>query len=116
MGIRAYLAAMAAVLLVPLVVLSGFGLDRLLRAERASAIRGVLETARTVSLAVDQELVSAEAALRVLATSVHLAAGDWGAFHAQARVARTNDAASVLLYEPDGRVILDTRRPYAEGP
>ena len=116
MGIRAYLAAMAAVLLIPLIVLSGFGLDRLLRTERATAVRAVLETARAVSLAVDQELASAEAVLRVLAQSNYLASGDYAAFHAQATEAVTTPSASIVLLDDEGRLILDTAEVYGATP
>ncbi|MCC6532575.1 MAG: response regulator [Burkholderiales bacterium] len=116
MGIRVYLAAMAAAVLIPLVALSGFGLDRLLKAEQAAAIRGVLEMARAVSLAADQELVSAEAALRVLATSAYLKAEDIASFHDQAMAARTTEAGWIVLYDEAGRQVTDTRYPFGAMP
>jgi signal transduction histidine kinase/ActR/RegA family two-component response regulator len=113
MGIRGYLAAMAAALLIPLLVLSGFGLERLLRAARASALHHALETARSVSLATDRELARAETTLRVLATSAHLGSRQFAAFHAQAIAALDNNPeAAILLFDDSGRLILTTRRPY----
>ena len=118
LGIRAYLAAAAAVLLVPTIVFFAFALERLIRAERAAEMRTVLETARAVSHATDQKLVAAEALLRSLATSVYLRKGDLAAFHAQAAAAKPIEAAAILLFDPTGRTILTTHKAYGspEGP
>ncbi len=116
MGIRGYLAAISAVLLIPWVALMGFGLDRLQRAELTAARDAVLDTARSIALATDRELAAAEAALRVLANSTQLRGRDFSAFHAQATAARLSDDASILLFDANGRLILTTRYPYGNFP
>ena len=103
---------MAAAVLLPLVLLSAIALGLLLKAEREAAQRSVQETARLISLAVDQELASAESALRVLAGSAYLAKGDLGSFYAQAVKARTSEDAWILLYAPDGQQLVNTRLPF----
>ncbi len=112
MKVRAHLAWMAAAILVPVVVLSAIALGMLLNAERAAARRGVLETARVVALAVDQELATAESALRVLASSAYLASSDLSSFYQQARNARTTAESWILLFDPDGEQLLNTRFPF----
>jgi signal transduction histidine kinase/ActR/RegA family two-component response regulator len=109
---RAYLAVMAVAALLPLIVVSAVVLDMLLRAERDAAIRGVRETGRAVSLAVDQELASAETALRVLGNSSFLNSGELARFYEQAMAARTTEAAWILLFDRDGRLLFNTRFPY----
>src|SRR5688572_25101280 len=98
MGLRAYLAAMAVAALLPLIVVSAVVLDMLLRAERDAAIRGVLGSSRALSLAVDQELAAAEAALRVLGNSALLHSGDFAGFYQQATSAQSTEAAWILLF------------------
>jgi signal transduction histidine kinase len=109
--VRAHLALLAIVILVPVVALSAAGLHILLRAERASAHANVRETARAVALAVDRELAAAEAALRVLATSRYLAEGDLRGFYGQATIARTSDNAWIVLFDRDAQQVVNTRFP-----
>ena len=85
MGARAYLAAMAAAAVLPVLLVAGFVLNTLLDAQRAAATRSVLESARAISLAMDQELATAETVLRVLASSAYLSKRDLGSFPALAR-------------------------------
>src|SRR5262249_40567927 len=106
-----HLARMAAATLVPLVALTVVVLAMVLNAEREAARRGVRETARAVALAVDQELASAEAALRGLASSASLASDDLPRFYEQAMHARTTGDAWILMFDSDGRQIVNTRYP-----
>ena len=84
MKIRAYLFMMAAGILVPVVLFSGLALGMLHEAEHVAALRGLRETASNIGLLVDRELYSAEAALKVLAASPSLEAGDLQGFYRQA--------------------------------
>src|SRR5687767_3192082 len=103
---------MAAAILVPVAVLSAVALGMLMNAEREAARRSVLETARVIALAVDQELATAESALRVLATSAYLAGGDFSGFYQQARYARTTPESWILLFNPEGDQVINTRFPF----
>src|SRR5262245_6338914 len=107
MKVRAHLAWMAAAILVPVVMLSAVALGMLLNAERAAAQRSVLETARLISVTVDQELATAESALRVLANSSYLAKGDLTNFYEQARNARTTSESWILLLDPEGSQLIN---------
>lgn len=97
MGIRAWLAALAACLLVPLLLLSTWNLERLADARRSAALRDVLDQAREVSRALDDELAAAEIALRMLAASPSLASGDIAGFRGQVSGARIPEGSALRL-------------------
>ncbi len=99
---------MAAVILLPVVILSGAGLAILMRAESDAAQATVRESARAIALGVDRELAAAEAALRVLATSRYLAAGDMAGFYEQSTSARTSEKAWIVLSDADGNQVVNT--------
>src|SRR5262249_16887986 len=103
---------MAAAILLPMVLLSAVALGVLLNAEPEAARRGVLETTRLISLAVDQELIAAQSALRVLANSAYLASGEYASFYQQAERGRTKEASWIVLYDGEGRQLLNTRYPF----
>ena len=104
--VRAWLALMAAAILVPVVVFSAIALDTLLTAQREAALRSVRETARIALVSIDRELTNAQASLRMLATSPQLDAGDLAGFYRQARNA---DRAGIwtLLLDSAGQPRLD---------
>src|SRR5690606_6844506 len=108
MGARAYLAAMAAAAVLPVLLVAGFVLNTLLDAQRAVATRSVLESARAISLAMDQELATAETVLRVLASSAYLSKRDLGSFQQQASAARKGDGMFIALYDEHGNALVDT--------
>lgn len=112
MRIRAYLFLMAAGILVPVIVFSGLALNMLQNAEREAALRGLTERANSMALLVDRELFSADAALRVLASSPSLAAGDLAAFYDQARSANRGSTGWTLLLDAEGQQLINTVLPY----
>src|SRR5262245_1495367 len=99
---------MAVAILLPTALLSALAFRVLLDAERETARRSVLETARLISLAVDQDLAAAQSALRALGGSAYLASGDLSSFYVQAVNARTNEGAWIILYDPDSQQIVNT--------
>ncbi|MES2759354.1 MAG: ATP-binding protein [Pseudomonadota bacterium] len=112
MHIRAYLFLMAAGILIPVIVFSGLALNMLQNAEKAAALRGLNETARSVALLVDRELYSAEAALKVLAASPALAQGDMAAFYRQAKTAGRGATGWTFLQDAEGDVLANTYLPF----
>ena len=112
MHIRAYLFLMAAGILVPVIVFAGLALGMLQNAERDTALRGLKETANSVTLLVDRELYSAEAGLRVLGGSPSLADGDLKAFYAQARRANRGTTGWTVLLDAYGQQLINTALPY----
>lgn len=94
MKIRAYLLIMAAAMILPIAVFAAIALQVLLVSEREAALRSLDETVSPTALLVERELTSAEAALRVLARSPHLASGDMRNFYEHARTADRGDGGA----------------------
>jgi len=80
------------------------------RRERGNLEQGTLHTARTLSEAVDREILSAETALQSLAEASELDKNDFPAFHSRAKrvVETTGIAERIALTSANGRTILDT--------
>jgi len=87
------LAAFAAVLVTPILLLLALLLWQVSTAERLRLEREALDAARAARVAVDRELASLSAVLEVLSLSRNLREGDLAALHAQPRCA-TGSASS----------------------
>lgn len=112
MKIRTYLTLTAAAVLVPVIIFAAAALNMLLNAERRAALRAVQETARSTALAVDRELAAAEARLRALATSHHLARGDMQSFYNQAKSLSSGDESWIVLFDRNGQQLINTRTSF----
>jgi len=73
--------------------------------------RSIAETGRAFALLIDNEMRHQEGILRTLAASPALAAGEFGEFYQHARRAAEAVDAVAVLYDLDGKPILNTRRP-----
>ena len=114
-SLRAHVVVLVLVCIIPMVGFSAFAVLRYASAQRAADDRQVLNTARALSSAMDVELKTAESALAALATSPALRDSDFAEFYAQAQQVAIRHQAWVVLVEPSGRVLFNTRRPM-EGP
>ena len=112
MRIRAHLALIATATLVPVILFSAISLNLLLDSERKAALRSLHEIARSTALIVDRELGSAEAGLRILAGSPQLASGDLAGFYAQAKNLKTAPGTWTVLFDREGRQVLNTVVPF----
>src|SRR4051794_33494501 len=110
--IRAHLLALAAAILLPIVLAAGGLLWRYADAERDRYRESALELARQLAEDVDRELGGMVLALRVLATSPALQAGDLAAFDAQARAVLRYRGANVVMRDPTGQQLVNTRVPW----
>jgi signal transduction histidine kinase/CheY-like chemotaxis protein len=106
--VRRRLLLLVLAVVIPLTLFAVLTIAFALRLERRAAERRVLDAARTVSLALDREFASAEAALKVLATSTALRQGDLDAFRAQAITARTSEEAWILLFDAQAMQVVNT--------
>lgn len=106
---------MSAVILLPVVILSVVALAILLKGEREAGQRGVRETARAITLAVDRELALAETRLKVLATSRRLTDGDLDDFARQAARTITDERSWIILFDEEMRQVINTRFPEGRG-
>ena len=116
MKIRAHLALIVTATLIPVLIFSAVSLNLLLEAERKAALKSMRETVRSAALIVDRELGSAEAALRVLASSQRLAKNDIAGFDEQVKAAAREDEASTSLLDESGRQLSNSTRPFHTAP
>ena len=108
------LLLLVGVALLPLVVLAVAGLTLLGRQQQLQVQDGLVERARALRSAVDQELASSVAALKILALSESLTSGDLKRFHAQSQAAITArpDWDGLILLDTAGRRLLNSRTPW----
>jgi hypothetical protein len=78
--------------------------------------KGLVETARALSIAVDREVSASVSVLEALATSPRLETGDLKSFYADARSLLSVRGAwgNIILYDPQGQQLLNTVRPFGE--
>jgi PAS domain S-box-containing protein len=114
--LRHHLLVLVAIALVPVVAFAATIVADLGRQQRTSVERGLAATVRALAIAVEREMASSVRALEVLATSERLDGGELRAFHAQVtRMVAAQDVwYAVALAAPDGRILLNTLRPFGE--
>ncbi|MET0856187.1 MAG: ATP-binding protein [Telluria sp.] len=79
--------------------------------EHDSQERSVGEAARALALLVDKELQTREGVLQTLASSPSLARGDLAEFYGHAKSMAPTPASAIILQEPSGRQVMNTRVP-----
>src|SRR5688572_15073920 len=114
--IRSRLVLLIVGTLIPILASCGFMLVAFNRHTRDATERGLVETARALSVAVDQHVSASMSVLDALATSEHLQKGDLRAFYGAARAVLASQPVwhSVVLFTPDGRQLLNTRLPFGD--
>ncbi|HEX6703242.1 MAG TPA: ATP-binding protein [Albitalea sp.] len=112
-SLRKRLVLLAAVGIVPLAFMSGFGLYALALQQREQTERTSLELSRAMATAIDAELRGTSYVLEALATSGALDSGDTAAFYRAARpvVATRPQWRAIILARPDGQVLMHTGYP-----
>jgi PAS domain S-box-containing protein len=108
---RTLITALILLLLTPGISLSALIAFQLSASQRAQDETENLNVARALSVEMDGPLRSAEAALEALSTSPALASGDLREFYRQCAAVAEQHHAGVLLFNPEGKAILDTRLP-----
>ncbi|GEM_PF-2534490 len=111
MKIRAFILIMTGAIVLPIAIFAAVALETLLRSERDAALSTMKEAADATALLVDNELSNAEAALRVLAQSPHLASGDMENFYRHARTADRGEGGRTILFLPSGQQLINTVVP-----
>jgi signal transduction histidine kinase len=114
MKIRWHLMMLVAAALVPVLIFGAVMIVERRRQEREDVERGLLDTARALSLAVDRELEISIRALQTLGTSEHLESGDLGRFYAQAgRVLKAQGSwSTIVVFDSEGRQVLNLLRAF----
>jgi two-component sensor histidine kinase len=111
-SVRTYLVLFALSLVLPLLLISIFALQRMAAVEEADTSRRILQIARNTSVSVDQELDRALVTLKTLATSSELRAGNFHGFHDQAVRAPKPTKAAIVLIDRAYRQLVDTLKEY----
>lgn len=115
LSIRANLAILVAVCLVPAIIAAAGILVYHYQQQRAQLVSETVSSARTLKKAVDSEFATAQTALEVLATSPHLQDRNFSAFHAQAnQVVALSFINNIALVAPGRQQLVNTARPYGE--
>ncbi len=109
--IRGRLALLTLGLLLPGILIGGLLIWDSYRQSRASFERQLAETARALSLVIDRELGQAAALSKALATSPHVANGDFIAFDQQARSVTDGKETWIVLSDRDGDQFVNTSLP-----
>lgn len=114
LSLRSHLVLLVLAALLPMLVFSAGLVVLLDRQERGRVERGLLETVRTLALAVDQELRSSMTALNALAALPRLDEDDLAPFYEVAQRVRVTQPTweSIVLIDPSGRQIFNLRRPF----
>ncbi len=111
MRIRTRLLILILAILVPTFSAATLAVGYVYLEERRAQENSVKEAVRAFALLVDNELEIKEGILRALASSPSLARGDLEEFYRHAKVLAPTPDTSIVLTEPDGRQLLNTRVP-----
>ncbi|THC44232.1 response regulator [Massilia sp. Mn16-1_5] len=99
-------------ILVPSFIAATLAVVYVYRDAQQAQNRSMAETARAMALLVDNELETRQTLLRALAGAPSLERGDLPEFYEHAQRAAPPPASVVVLFDPDGRQLLNTRRAY----
>lgn len=111
MRLRTYLILLVVAALLPVIMFSTIALTKLQESHRSAALESIRETARATALNIDRELNGVQSALKVLATSESLAAGDYETFHQKAKIASI-EQGWIILYNAESQQVINTRVAY----
>ena len=111
MRFRNRLLILVVALLVPSFIGAALAVAYVYVEQQKDQERSIAETGRAFALLIDNEMRHQEGILRTLAASPALAAGEFAEFYRHARGAAEAVDAVAVLYDLDGKPLLNTRRP-----
>jgi PAS domain S-box-containing protein len=112
-SLRTQLVILVLGVVLPLFLLAAAMFWRDVQLQRAAVERGMKDTARALSLALDRELGKVQAILETLAASPHLDLGDFKSFfELTRRAAERRKWSWVVLFDRSGQEIINTREPF----
>jgi len=111
MRIRTRLLILILAILVPALVAAALAVGYVYVEERRAQENSVKETTRAFALLVANELEAHEGMLHALASSPALAQGNLEEFYKHAKSLTPTPETTLILMEPDGRQLLNTRVP-----
>lgn len=112
--IRTLLVALIFAVLAPVLLLAAAFAAWNLSLHDDTVERGLRDTAKALTLAIDREVQAVEALLTGLASSPFLDAGDFRRFHEQAAEVASSHGGWVVLTKPSLQMVMNTLRPFGE--
>ena len=114
-SIKTRIAALIAVILVPLLGISGWLAFKTANAERATIEGERFDVVNNLTYLFDARLREIAAALKTLAADPDLVSRDFQVFQAHAaRVAKTIEVDSMAMFEPSGQQVMATAIPWGQ--
>jgi signal transduction histidine kinase/ActR/RegA family two-component response regulator len=113
-SIRSKLVLLVLAVLTPALLAAALAISYVYKEQRDMVERSMREATRALALALDRDLSRRQAIVATLATSPDLRRGDLQEFYQQARQVAPSWDSSLVLYAPDGRQLLNTRRPLGD--
>ena len=111
-SLRGRLVLLTLAVLIPALAVAALLVSDAYRHERNSLAQQMTGTARALSLVVDRQIGQQQVLLKALTTSPYLAAHDWRAFDLQARAALAGSDSWVVVVDPGGQQLVNTRLPW----
>jgi PAS domain S-box-containing protein len=113
--IRSRLTCLVLAAVLPVWLVSGFLVFHAYSVKRDHVNRNMLETARSLTMVVDRELASVQAALLALATSPTFASGDFSGVHRQTlELLKAYPGADIIVADVTGQQLVNSYRPYGD--
>src|SRR5688500_2621661 len=113
MKLRSHLVLLVLVTALPLLLFMGFLVHRDAQDQREILYRGMRNTARALSLALDGQLKAYRSTLETLAVSPTLESGDFEAFHAlSVRAAAPHPGSYIVLFDETGQQVINSSKPF----
>lgn len=113
-SIRSKLILLVLAVLTPALLAASFAISYVYEDQGVEVERSMREATRALSLALDKDISRREAMVATLATAPALTRGDLLEFYQQARQIAPTWDTSVVLVDPDGQQLLNTRKPFGE--
>ena len=111
--LRSHLMVLVLAALLPVLIFTFAMFRQKTRLQHEAVERGMRDTARALSLAVDREIGAVRAILETLAESPHLDTGKLRSFHEICRRALANRKESrLILFDRSGQQLMNTARPF----
>jgi len=112
-SIRFQLAVLVFVAVLPVWLVAGFLVIHSYNAKCEQIRKNMLATAQLLSMVVDQELSSVQAALLALATSPTFASGDFASVHRQAlQLLKSYPGADIIVADVSGQQVVNSYLPF----
>src|SRR5450432_3977549 len=114
-SVRTSLTVLVVGCVLPLALVAWFLIVNFYDRERSQLTTNAIGRARALTLVVDREIATTQAALQALGTSNFLVNGDLDGFRSRAiEVLRNLQAENIVVVDATGQFLVSTRRPFGE--